>query len=81
MHPINSTHARTQPLLFFTELCILRIIPNLNQRIAKIKQTNKRKQKMEMICAIIITHCVVSHFLKFSFSKNAGKQKKKTEPP
>ena len=34
-----------------------------------------------MICAIIITHCVVCHFLKFSFSKNAGKQKKKTEPP
>ena len=33
---------------------------------------------MEMIRAIIITHCVV---LKFSFSKNAGKQKKKTEPP
>ena len=43
------TRALGHSLLFFTELCILRIIPNLNQRVAKNKQTinNNRNKKPE----------------------------------
>lgn len=81
MHPINPTHARTQPLLFFAELCIFRIIPNLNQRIAKTKQTNKREQKNgNDLCDYHHSLCGMP-FSEVSFFEKCRKTKKKTEPP
>ena len=60
--------------IFITELGICRIIPNLNQRVAKNKQKKKQKnnnknKKSGIICAIMIAFVWYASFLSF-FSMN-----------
>lgn len=56
--------------IFITELGICRIIPNLNQRVAKNKQKNNNKNKKSgIICAIMIAFVWYASFLSF-FSMN-----------
>lgn len=55
--------------IFITELGICRIIPNLNQRVAKNKQkkqkNNNKNKKSGIICAIMIAFVWYASFLSF----------------